>query len=97
MQSFSHSSELQALFYKGGVKFAGIFGSYSRGEERKNSDLDILIKFQSDDKSLIDLIRLENNLSDFLGKKVDLVTEEALSPLIRDSILSNLKPIYGER
>jgi predicted nucleotidyltransferase len=91
------SKDAQALLYEGGVEFAGVFGSHSRGEEKEGSDLDVLIQFKSEDKSLLDLIRLENNLSDLLGKKVDLVTEEALSPLIRDSVFKNLKLVYGER
>lgn len=95
--SISKSQELQTLLSQGGVEFAGIFGSYSRGEEKKDSDVDVLIKFKSDDKSLLDLIRLENSLSAFLGKKVDLVTEEALGSLIKDSVFRTLKPIYGKR
>ncbi|MEM3505172.1 MAG: nucleotidyltransferase family protein [Archaeoglobaceae archaeon] len=56
------------------VKFIGIFGSYVRGEEKKGSDLDILVEFEdSADLSLLDFIRLENYLSEELGIKVDLV------------------------
>ncbi len=78
------------------VKFAGIFGSYARGDARPDSDIDVLIKFDTA-KSLLDLIRLEDILSDTLGRKVDLVTEKALSPYIKDSVLGDLQIFYGER
>lgn len=55
----------------------GIFGSYARGENTKGSDLDILVEFK-DSPSLLTLIKLENQLSDILGIKVDLVTTGAL-------------------
>lgn len=56
---------------------AGIFGSFARGENRPESDLDILVEFV-DTPSLLTLIRLENELSEILGIKVDLVTTGAL-------------------
>jgi len=55
----------------------GIFGSFARGENKKGSDLDILVEFK-DSPSLLTLIKLENQLSEILGIKVDLVTTGAL-------------------
>ena len=55
----------------------GIFGSSARGENKKGSDLDILVEFK-DSPSLLTLIKLENQLSEILGIKVDLVTTGAL-------------------
>ena len=55
----------------------GIFGSFARGENKKDSDLDILVEFK-DSPSLLTLIKLENELSEILGIKVDLVTTGAL-------------------
>ena len=55
----------------------GIFGSFARGENTKGSDLDILVEFK-DSPSLLTLIKLENQLSEILGIKVDLVTTGAL-------------------
>lgn len=61
------------------VKSIGIFGSYVRGQQRKGSDLDILVEFEDSDKlSLLDFIRLENYLSEELGIKVDLVEKNTL-------------------
>jgi predicted nucleotidyltransferase len=55
----------------------GIFGSFARGDNKKGSDLDILVEFK-ESPSLLTLIKLENDLSEILGIKVDLVTTGAL-------------------
>lgn len=78
------------------AEFAAVFGSYARGEERADSDVDILVRF-SEAKSLLDLIGLEQELEEVLQKRVDLVTEKGLSPFLKPSILKDLKPIYGSR
>ncbi len=71
----------------------GVFGSVARGEDTSTSDIDILVNF-SERKSLLDIVKLERELSTEIGKKVDLLTEAALSPYLRDRILSELKVIY---
>ena len=76
------------------VEFAGIFGSYARGEAKKDSDIDFLVRFKKS-KSLFDLIGVELELSEALKTKVDLVTEKALCRHIKDSVMADLKPIYG--
>lgn len=76
------------------VKSIGIFGSYIRGEEKKESDLDILVEFEdSADLSLLDFIRLENHLSEELGVKVDLVEKGTLKPRIGKHILEEVVSI----
>ncbi|HID90786.1 TPA: nucleotidyltransferase [Candidatus Bathyarchaeota archaeon] len=73
------------------VKSIGIFGSYVRGEERKGSDLDILVEFEgSAELSLLDFVRLENFLSNALGVKVDLVEKNTLKPRIGKRILEEV-------
>ena len=67
-----------------GVKKAGIFGSYARGEQNKNSDIDILIEF---DGGLLGLIRLEREISEEVGKKVDILTYRSINHLLRKRIL----------
>ncbi len=69
-----------------GVIKAGIFGSYARGEQNKNSDIDILIETKKG-FSLIDLIRLEFLLKDLLKKEVDLLTYKGIHPLLKNRIL----------
>jgi len=68
----------------------GIFGSFARGEYKKGSDIDILIEFK-ETPSLLTLIKLENELSEILGIKVDLVTTGALTnKRIKKSIQKDL-------
>jgi predicted nucleotidyltransferase len=68
----------------------GIFGSFARGDNKKGSDIDILVEFK-EAPSLLTLIKLENNLSEILGVKVDLVTTGALkNKRIKKSIKKDL-------
>ena len=68
----------------------GIFGSYARGENKSTSDIDILVKFRKA-PSLLTVIRIENELSEVLGIKVDLVTSGAIkNKRIKKSIQKDL-------
>jgi uncharacterized protein len=68
----------------------GIFGSFARGDNKKGSDIDILVEFK-EAPSLLTLIKLENELSEILGIKVDLVTTGALhNKRIKKSIKKDL-------
>lgn len=71
---------------KNDVVKAGIFGSYARGEAKKNSDIDILIKFKGS-KSLFDLVGLEMELKKALKKEIDLLTYGSINPRLKDRIL----------
>ena len=72
----------------------GIFGSFARDENTPESDIDILVKFKNG-ITLLQLIKLENDLSEKLGIKVDLVTEGALTnDNLRKSIHKDLKIIF---
>lgn len=77
------------LLKKNGVTKAGIFGSYARGEVKKRSDIDFLIKMRKG-KSLLDLSRLKIQLEDSLKRDVDLVEYS----IIKDQILSEEIKIY---
>jgi len=80
-----HKNELRERY---GVKEIGVFGSYVRGEEKEESDLDILVMFEPDVKmDLIKFVELEVYLSELLGLKVDLVMKSALKPRIGRRIL----------
>ena len=69
------------------------FGSVARGEERPDSDIDLIVDFRTP-KGLIGLVRLERQLSDFFGCPVDLVTEPGLSPYIRDAVLASTSVLF---
>ncbi len=68
------------------VKELAIFGSYVRNEQKKESDIDILVEFK-EPIGFLKFIELENYLSDLLGVKVDLVTKRALKPIMGKQIL----------
>ena len=74
------------------VTSLGLFGSYVRQAQRKKSDLDLLVEFQ-EAPSLLTFLKLEQDLSDLLGVKVDLVMKDALRPTIARRILSELVPV----
>ena len=71
----------------------GVFGSMARGEGNQKSDIDLIVRF-SKRKSLLALVRLERELSTALGRKVDLLTEAAISPYLRDAILKDMRVVY---
>ena len=71
------------------VKKIGIFGSYSRGEQQKSSDIDILVEFY-EEPSLFEFIRLERFLKNILKIKVDLVMKDSLKPYIGKHILEEV-------
>ncbi len=62
-----------------------IFGSYARGEETSESDLDIIVEFD-ERKSLLQLVGIEQELEDALGIEVDLLTRESISPYLIEKI-----------
>jgi predicted nucleotidyltransferase len=70
------------------VKSIAIFGSYARGEQKETSDIDILVEFYKT-PDLIEFVDLKYYLEDILGIKVDLVTKNALHPMIREEVLKD--------
>ncbi|MFP4364166.1 MAG: nucleotidyltransferase family protein [Spirochaetia bacterium] len=74
-----------------GVKKIGLFGSYQRQEENESSDIDILVKFDPTMKNYDNYIALAEFLENKLGKKVDLITEESLSPHIGPRIKKEVR------
>ena len=80
-----------------GVRSLGLFGSFGRGEQTEDSDIDILIEFAPEAHTFDNFMEISFLLEDLLGRKVDLVTPEALSPHIGPHILREVKrvPIAG--
>jgi len=81
-------NKILPILKKHNVKKAGIFGSYARGEEKKNSDIDILIQ-PTKDMSLFDIVGIEIELKNILGKKVDLLTYKSINRYIKKYILND--------
>lgn len=73
-------------------KEIGVFGSYARGDNKKDSDLDLLVAFGKK-INLLELVGIELELSEAIGIKVDLVTKNSLSPLIKKIVEKDLRLI----
>ena len=79
-------SKIIPILKKNHVVRAGIFGSYARGEQKSDSDIDVLVEIPRA-ISLLDFIGLKHELEDALGKKVDLVEYGAIKPRIKKRVL----------
>lgn len=77
-----------------GVKRLGLFGSFVHEGQNPDSDVDILVEFQSDQKTFDSFMRLSFLLEDLLNRRVDLVTREALSPHIGPHILKEVEYVH---
>ena len=81
----------QARLRQFGVKRVGVFGSFARGEQTENSDIDILVEFESNAKSFDNFMQLGFFLEETLGRKIELLTPESLSPYIGPHILREVE------
>lgn len=79
--------EILAIAAKHGAYQVKIFGSFIRGEETGESDLDLLVQFEQG-RSLFDLIGLKQELEDLLGLDVDVVTDNALHSYVKENVMS---------
>src|SRR3954453_14802219 len=78
------------------VRELSVFGSAARGEMGPDSDIDLLVEFLPDaEADLFDHAGLMLDLSQFLGRKVDLVSKNGLKPLIRSSVLGEARLLYA--
>jgi len=79
-----HEQEIRERF---GVEQIGVFGSFVRGEERPESDVDILVKFRDGEETFHHYMDLKFFLEDLFGRKVDLVIHDTLKPRLREPVL----------
>jgi predicted nucleotidyltransferase len=80
------------LAHRNGVRNVQVFGSVARNQATGTSDLDLLVELESN-RSLLDRIAFMQDLEDILGVPVDVVTADALHPLVRDEILEQARPL----
>jgi predicted nucleotidyltransferase len=80
--------KIKKILEENKIQQAGIFGSYARGEQRKESDIDILIQ-PAKDMSLLDISGLKIELEKILGKKVDIVSYNYIHPYLKNKILES--------
>lgn len=85
-------SEILRLAAQRGATRVRIFGSVVHGKAESGSDLDLLVAFEPN-RSLLDLIGLKQDLQDLLGRDVDIVSENGVSPYLRDRILQDAQPL----
>lgn len=79
-----------------GVRELSVFGSAASGEMRPDSDIDLLVEFLPEaEPGLLDHAGLMLDLSELLGRKVDLVSKNGLKPLIRDSVIQDARRLYA--
>ena len=75
-----------------GVETIGVFGSYTRGEQNKKSDIDVLVS-RKDNMGFREYMDLREALGDMFGRKIDLVTDASVHRLLRDRIFGEARPI----
>jgi predicted nucleotidyltransferase len=83
-------NQLPFLKEKYHVKKIGVFGSFVRGEQKKGSDLDLLVEFDTP-VGFFKFIQLENLLSHILHQKVDLVSKKAIKPAVKKKIIKEVQ------
>ena len=81
------------VLIKHGVTRASLFGSWIRGEQKKESDMDILVEFE-EGKSLLDLVGLEMELQETLNRKIDVLTYDSIHPRLRNEIMREQEVFY---
>lgn len=82
-----HKDRIKTL----GVKKLGLFGSFVRGEQRAESDIDVLVEFEQGKKTFDNFMQLSFLLEDLLNRRVELVTPESVSPYIRSYIVKEVE------
>ena len=75
-----------------GARNVRVFGSVARGEDRSDSDLDLLVEME-DERSLLDLVGLEQDLEALLQRKVDVLTDESIHPALRQRITAEARAL----
>jgi predicted nucleotidyltransferase len=86
------ASDIGRIARSHGVSRVRVFGSHATGRARRTSDVDLLVTLKPD-RDLLDLIDFKLDLQDLLGCEVDVVTENGLSPYLRQTILQTAKPL----
>jgi hypothetical protein len=79
--------EIEQIARQHGARNLRIFGSLARGEAAEGSDLDLLVEMEPG-RNLLDLVAIKQDLEELLGCKVDVVTEAAVSPYLRERVLN---------
>jgi predicted nucleotidyltransferase len=88
----AHREEIRRVVTQNRACNPRIFGSVLRGEDSETSDLDLLVD-ATPEASLFDIARIQGELEDLLGLKVDVVTSNGLHPRMRDRVIAEAMPV----
>ncbi len=88
----SEKEKIIEICKRNDISFCALFGSFARGEATENSDIDLLVRF-SKPKGW-DWVDAALEIEEVLGRKVDLTTENSLSPYIKENVFKDLQVIY---
>lgn len=88
-----YQAKIKPIAKKMGVKYMAIFGSFARGEEKKTSDIDVLVDFNKP-VTFDGYFDLEEKLEQLFGRKVDLVTKTGLNKYVKPYIQDDIRVVY---
>ena len=83
-----NSAVIREIAARHGATHVRVFGSFARGTQQADSDLDLLVDLEPG-RSVLDLVAVKQDLEDLLGRRVDVVTARSLSPYIREAVLED--------
>ncbi len=88
------------ILQQNGVEFAGVFGSVARGEDKPDSDVDLMVRFTFEKHKTLGLfqfIGLQNKIATALERKIDMVEEDNVHPYVEPYVLKDLIILYGKK
>lgn len=87
-----HREAVERAARRRGALRVRVFGSASRGDDREDSDVDLLVDF-GDDATLFDVFALQEELEALLAHRVEIATQRGLHPLIREQVMREARPL----
>lgn len=96
MQTTIYKDQILDICNQENIEYLGLFGSWARGDERKKSDIDILIQF-ADTKSFFQLAKIQEEFENIFQKKVDLVLKDNIKESLKPYILKDLITLYEKK
>jgi uncharacterized protein len=93
MSTADIKENISPIFKEYGIKRAGLFGSFSRGEETSKSDVDILVSLGKP-MGMFKYMHMVRDIEQKLGRKVDIVTENSINKFLKPYIIKDLQSIY---
>ena len=88
----THRQRILELATRHGARNVRVFGSIARGDDQPNSDVDLLVEVEPG-RTLLDVIALEQDVEELLGRRVEILTDGGLSPYLQKRILAEAAPL----